>query len=140
MDFWRREALRTQIDITSGESLNAILTGLYPERTFIPFNEAMLRGTYTAPLFSDAFCAERAACHGVSEEIYRGKLAGFFEILKDVDRYDTIVLWFGAEPFCTANTKTVLETLRMKGFSGKTVLNIVNEDTGAILRREEPTA
>ena len=125
-----------KVNITAGECLNRILQGKYPNECFVPFNEAMTQGTYSAPLFSEEFVRERAAVHGVSEAEYLEKLSEFMEVLKHAGEYDEIVLWFGDEPFCVANRQTVLDALRRHGCRRSILLNIVNEGTGDIIRQE----
>ena len=125
-----------KVNITAGECLNKLLKDRYPEDEFVPFNEAMIQGGYSAPLFTSEFVQERAAVHDVSVEEYQGKLSGFMQVLEHAREYDEIVLWFGDEPFCVANRKTVLETLRQYGYCRDILLNIVDEATGDILRKE----
>lgn len=126
-----------KINITAGECLKNILEKKYPDGCFVPFNEAMLEGTYSAPLFSDDFIKERSAFHGVSQSEYLQKLSGFMNILKQIKEYDEIIMWFGDEPFCIANRKTVLNTLQEYGYCGIIRLNIVNEKTAEIIRQEQ---
>ena len=129
-----------KVNITAGECLNRILEARHPGECFVPFNEAMNQGTYSAPLFSEEFVRERAAVHGVSEAEYLEKLSGFMDVLKHAGEYDEIVLWFGDEPFCVANRRTVLEALRGHGCRRSILLNIVNEETGGIIRQETVAA
>ncbi len=96
----------------------------------------MLQGGYSAPLFTKEFAQERAAVHGIGVEEYQGKLSGFMQVLEHAREYNKIVLWFGNEPFCVANRKTVMETLRQYGYSHDILLNIVDETTGDILQQE----
>ena len=125
-----------KINITAGEILNGMLLAKYSKEQFIPFNEAMIVGTYTAPLFSTAFIEERATIHNVSVDEYTSKLAGFLEVLDNIERYGQIVLWFGDEPFCKANTDVVLKGLKDLSYKGKVVLNIVEEETAKIIKTE----
>ena len=128
-----------KVNITAGECLNRILEARQPGECFIPFNEAMNHGTYSAPLFSKEFVRERAVSHGVSEAEYLKKLSGFLGVLQHIGEYDEIVLWFGDEPFCAANRQTVLDALRWHGCSRSILLNIVNEENGDIIRQETVT-
>lgn len=121
------------VNITSGECLNKILEEKHKGMVFIPFNEAMNKGSYTAPLFTEKFIGQRAKVHGVSEEEYRKKLSGFLDILEEPDRYEEITLWFGSEPFCSANKAAVLRALKQYGFSGRVTVNTVDEKTGDII-------
>ena len=52
------------------------------------------------------------------------QLSGFIDVLNHAGEYDEIVLWFGDEPFCVQNRKTVIETLRMHGYRRNILLNI----------------
>ena len=125
-----------KVNITAGECLNELLACKYPGECFVQFNEAMIRGTYSSPLFSDEFVRERAGFHGVSEAAYLEKLSGFMDVLDRAGDYDEVVLWFGDEPFCVQNRKTVIETLRMHGYRRNILLNIVYEESGDIIRQE----
>ena len=125
-----------KVNITAGECLNELLGSKYPGECFVPFNEAMIRGTYSSPLFSDEFLRERAEVHGVSETAYLEKQSGFMEVLNHAGEYDEIVLWFGDEPFCVQNRRTVIEALRMRGYRRNILLNIVREENGDIIRQE----
>jgi hypothetical protein len=49
-----------KINITAGDCLNNILTNKYKNEKFVPFREAMIKGTYSSKLFSDEFIKERA--------------------------------------------------------------------------------
>ena len=125
-----------KINITAGECLNELLKSKYPGECFIPFNEAMIQGTYSSPLFSEEFVRERAEVHDVSETAYLEKLSGFMDVLNHAGEYDEIVLWFGDEPFCVQNRRTVIEALRMRGYRRNILLNIVHEENGDIIRQE----
>ena len=128
-----------KINITAGECLNELLKSKYPGECFIPFNEAMIQGTYPSPLFSEEFVRERAGVHGVSETAYLEKLSGFMDVLNHAGEYDEIVLWFGDEPFCVQNRRTVIAALRMHGYRRSILLNIVDEKNGDIIRQERVT-
>jgi len=122
------------INITAGECLNKILKRKYDDRIFIPFCEAMINGSYSSKLFSDEFILERAQVHNVSTEQYKYKLQGFLDLLKNIKKYNEITLWFGDEVFCVENAKVVIDALKLYGYSKKIILNIVNEETGDIIK------
>ena len=124
-----------KVNITAGECLNELLESKYPGECFIPFNEAMIQGTCSYPLFSKEFIRERAGVHGVSETAYLEKLSGFMDVLNHAGEYDEIVLWFGDEPFCLQNRRTVIEALRMHGYRRNILLNIIHEKNGSIIRQ-----
>ena len=125
-----------KVNITAGEALNSMLVTKYSQERFVPFNEAMIVGSYTAPLFSTSFMEERATTHGVSLDQYKEKLGGFIDVLDNIEMYDEIILWFGDEPFCKANTDVVLQALKDLSYKGKVVLNIVEEETAKIIKTE----
>ena len=125
-----------KVNITAGECLKKLLECKYPGESFVPFNEAMIHGTYYSPLFSAEFVRERAEVHGVSETAYLEKLSGFMEVLDRAGEYDEIVLWFGDEPFCVQNRRTVIEAIGMRGYRRRIKLNIVDEKNGDIIRQE----
>mgnify|MGYP004661040103 FL=1 len=119
-----------RINITAGECLKDILQAIYPDEEFVPFNEAMIQGTYKAVLFSDEFIKERSIVHKVTEEQYRENMSGFLHFLDNLNDYDEIVLWFGNEPFCRCNRDTVLKILNKYKYNGNVLLHIVDEETG----------
>lgn len=121
-----------KINITAGECLNKILQEKYPNETFIPFNEAMIKGGYNTKLFSEEFVIERSSIHNVSKEEYENKLALFLDFLNNINKYTEVILWFGDEPFCKKNTEIVILTLKEYRFLGNVTLNIVDEETGEI--------
>jgi len=129
--------IKKKMNITSGECLNEILTKKYLDEVFVPFNEAMIKGTYSYSLFSHEFLQERANVHQVSIEEYKSKLEGFLNLLHNLKQIEEVVLWFGDEPFCQANIKVVLQTLKCKQFKGKIVLNTVNEESGEIINSQD---
>ena len=123
-----------KVNITAGMILNGMLENAYAGEQFIPFNEAMIIGTYTSKLFSVGFIEERAKTHNVSLAEYTEKLGAFLEFLDCIENYNEVVLWFGDEPFCEANVKTVLQTLKEYNFQGKILLHTVVEETGEIVK------
>ena len=125
-----------KINVTAGDCLNEILSKKYPEETFVPFREAMIEGSYSFALFSSEFLAERADFHSCSLEEYKNHMAPFLNLLDHLPNYSEIVLWFGEEPFCKKNVEIVVDALKLRGFQGSIVLNVVIEETGQIVRNE----
>jgi hypothetical protein len=125
-----------KINITAGDCLNKILENKFSNEKFVPFNEAFIKGSYSAKLFSKEFMIERASTHNVSIEDYITKLHGFLDFLTHIKEYDCATLWFGNEPFCNENKKVVIQTLKEYNFQGKILLNTVIEETGEILKSE----
>lgn len=124
------------INITSGECLNAILENKYKNKIFIPFNEAMIKGSFESKLFSEDFIKERAACHEVTVDEYKEKLTKFLTLLTHLEEYEKIQLFFGDEPFCLENKKIIIKTLRLYGYNGLIISSTVNELTGEVLYEE----
>lgn len=60
----------------------------------------MIKGEYNTKLFSEEFIIERSSIHKVSKEEYVNKLTLFFNLLKKINNYSEVILWFGDEPFC----------------------------------------
>ena len=125
-----------KINITAGDCLNAILETKYKTERFIPFREAMIKGGYSSKLFSKAFLEERAKTHSVSIQEYTHNLQDFLLFLKDIQTYDSIVLWFGDEPFCQENVKVILQTLVEHEYHGDIILNVVVEETGELINQQ----
>lgn len=123
-----------KVNITAGSILNNLLKKKYSNELFIPFNEAMINGTYSSKLFSNEFILERAKTHNVSVLEYKENLKDFLNFLKNIHMYNEVILWFGEEPFCKKNTEVVLQTLKEYNFDGKIVLNIVIEEIGEIIK------
>jgi len=126
-----------KINITAGAELTKLLAEIYPNEVFIPFNEAMIKGTYSSPLFSEEFVKERASTHGVTLESYKETMKNFLSLIKNLNQYDSITLWFGDEPFCKANTKVVIDTLTQFGYNKELILNIVDEITCQIISSKQ---
>ena len=123
------------INITAGEKLNCLLKETH-KGAFIPFNEAMILGKFSAPLFSEKFLEERANAHNVSLASYKKTMKEFLNLLTGLNDYKKIVLWFGKEPFCLENLKIVRQTLKDYGFKGEIETHFVDETTGKIIKKE----
>ena len=128
------------IHIVPGESFKKILSkklkkenikGLHKE--IVPFNEALIRGKISEPLFNDEFINLRCGELGVSRSVYVKRISKFVKFLQNANDYDEVLLWFGAEPFCQANLSGVLKCLKQVLFKGKIIVNLVNELTGEII-------
>ena len=122
-----------KINITAGDCLNNILVNIYKDETFVPFREAMNVGNYKSELFSKEFLIERSVTHNVSLDEYKEKINGFLEIIKNINKYQEIKLWFGNDDFCLENLKIVLQTIFLNNYKGTIILNTVVEETGEII-------
>lgn len=121
------------INITAGDCLNNILVNIYKDETFVPFREAMNVGNYKSELFSKEFLIEISVTHNVSLDEYKEKINGFLEIIKNINKYQEIKLWFGNDDFCLENLKIVLQTIFLNNYKGSIILNTVVEETGEII-------
>ena len=126
-----------KINVTAGDCLNEILQKRYPTKRFIPFREAMIKGGYSSSIFSPGFLEERAKVHGVTTSEYTHSLKEVLDLLENVNKYQTITLWFGEEPFCQANVTTLIQGLKDYGFKGEIILNLVIEETGEIIQNKK---
>ena len=124
-----------KINITAGDCLNNILINKYYSlnETFVPFREAMIKGTYSSRLFSNEFIIERSLVHNVSVNEYKEKINAFLNIINNITQYNEIILWFGNDEFCIENLKIILQTLSINNYKGKLILNTVIEETGEII-------
>ncbi len=122
-----------KINITAGDCLNNILVNIYKDETFVPFREAMNVGNYKSELFSKEFLIERSVTHNVSLDEYKEKINVFLEIIKNINKYQEIKLWFGNDDFCLENLKIVLQTIFLNNYKGSIILNTVVEETGEII-------
>lgn len=121
-----------EANITAGQCLNDILSSLYPQKTFIPFNEAMITGEAEKPYFSDEFCEKRAKFHNVSLKEYCEKLQLFRDFLKNIHSYDNVVMWFGDDDFCLANVEFLKKLFLELKYKNEIILNTVDELSGVI--------
>lgn len=122
-----------KINITAGDCLNNILTNKYKNEKFVPFREAMTKGKYSSTLFSDEFIKERALVHNVTIDEYQQNIKDFLDIIKNVNEYNHILLWFGNDEFCVENLKIVYQVLYQHNYKGILILNTVIEETGEII-------
>lgn len=122
------------INIVSGECLKEALQRKYNEDVFVPFNEAMMEGCPQETLFSDDFIKERCFTHQVSTDIYLEKMDCFLKIIKQVNKNDEIILWFGKDMFCQINELTVLAYLKQQQCFSKVYTKIINEQTLEIIQ------
>ena len=121
-----------EINITSGEYLNNYLEKTQ-DGVFIPFNEAMIEGKLSYPLFDGEFISYRAKVHNVEKSTYALKLGIFLNISNYVNKISKITLWFGKDAFCIINLLTVLAYLENLKYVGKILLNIVDDHTNKVL-------
>lgn len=127
--------MKSIINITNGTYLNSYLQKKYSNETFIPFNEAMIEGNPILPIFSDTFIDERCHTHQVSNESYLENMKGFLNFSKDIQSYDSIVLWFGKDMFCQLNLLTVLAYFHQENYHKPIYLNLIDEENYEIIEQ-----
>ena len=101
----------------------------------VPFCEAMMDGDTVLELYSDEFIKLRSKELGVNIEEYKSKIFVHTDLLKD---YSEICLWFGKDTFCQINLLTLLAYLEQIGYSGKVVLNYINDETFEVIEANIP--
>ena len=126
-----------RINITAGDFLNNFLCKKYANEVFIPFCEAMNKGTYSFKLFSYDFCVQRSKIHNVTLDEYLFKLKGFLDFINNIKEYNEVILWFGDDAFCNENSKIVVKTLKEYNYNGTLILNTVDENTGEIVNSRQ---
>lgn len=126
------------LHITNGAYFNAILKTKY-NLDGIPFHEAMMTGDTVSKIFSKEFISLRAQTHGVSEAVYREKLAPLLKELKNPD-FDEIILWFGKDAFCQMNMLTLLSYLEKQGYHGTVYAQYIDDETGERLGEKTPVS
>lgn len=100
--------------------------------TYIPFNEAMCWGDADEEIFSDLFIKKRVQSLNTTVELYRSIVLNPLEPLL-MDKFDTIVLWFGDDMFCQINMLTILAYLEQCNFEGDVLFCMANEITDEML-------
>ena len=123
-----------QINITSGQYLNNYLKDKY-EGVFLPFNEAMIQGELIYPLFDKNFINKRSLTHRVDKDTYINNLKEFLDLTNYINDVDKITLWFGKDAFCIINLITVLTYLESLNYNKEIVINLVDDDTCKVLKR-----
>ncbi|MGN1344678.1 MAG: hypothetical protein ACI4U3_08865 [Traorella sp.] len=121
-----------EIDITCGQYANDYLEKHHPGN-FIPFNEAMIYPSKMPPLFCEDFILDRIECLHTTFDDYFDKMHDFIQFTHEYDHYSTITLWFGFDDFCIANLLVILEFLKLIHYQGKTIIQIINEDTYEVI-------
>ena len=122
------------LNITNGEYFNNYFLTKFGG-VAVPFCEAMMDGGPVLELYSDEFIKLRSKELGVNIEEYKSKIFVYTDLLKN---YSEICLWFGKDTFCQINLLTLLAYLEQIGYSGKVVLNYINDETFEVIEANIP--
>ena len=122
------------LNITNGEYFNNYFLTKFGG-VAVPFCEAMMDGDTVLELYSDEFIKLRSKELGVNIEEYKSKIFVHTDLLKN---YSEICLWFGKDTFCQINLLTLLAYLEQIGYSGKVVLNYINDETFEVIEANIP--
>jgi|GEM_PF-467488 hypothetical protein len=124
---FRFEGELHEIWITSGEILNRVLSKHNPG-PFVPFNEAMISGEISYPLFTDEFAEKRAENFYIDVASYADNLRQYLLFAQEPDEYERVTLVFGEDAFCQINVLAVLACLEQRGYSGEVWLQLIDEE------------
>ena len=114
------------INITNGEFYNEYFEKNTKSKG-IPFNEAMMSGPATFPIFSNEFIESRSKYLSVSNDEYVSKMSEIIDLKNSIDTVTTINLFFGNDTFCVINLLTLLAYLEQLKYQGVVVLNIIDD-------------
>ena len=120
------------LNITNGEYFNKYFLSKFGGEA-VPLCEAMMDGMTVSDIYSDAFVGIRATELGVGMDEYRSKMNVFNSLNMEPDRYSELRLWFGEDTFCQMNLLMLLAYLEQIGYSGKVILNIIDDETFDII-------
>ena len=119
------------LNVTNGQYFNDYVSKTQ-KGVFVPFNEALIDGELSLPLFDTHFIKQRATLHKTTKEDYVQKMGFFFES-NNLIQYRAITLWFGLDAFCQINMLGVLTYLEQIGYNGKVFYQAVDDTTCAII-------
>ncbi len=114
------------LNITNGDYFNEYFLSRFGGAA-VPFCEAMMDGETVTEIYSEKFIALRSKELNVSPEEYRAKMQ-VYDALKEKDVAE-LCLWFGKDTFCQANLLTLLAYLEEIKYSGKVVLNYIDDES-----------
>ncbi len=126
-----------ELNITSGEHFNQFFEEHCGKRG-IPFNESMMTGKTCFPIFTGSFFALRAQELQVPLEQYAASMKAFMEITDGILKFQSIVLWFGADSFCQLNLLTILAYLEQIRYAGQVYSVTIDDHSRKILRDKVP--
>lgn len=121
------------LNITNGCCFNSYFLSKHGGEA-VPFREAMMDGNTVIDIYSEEFIALRSSALEVSAEEYKSNML-VYNALSEND-YDRLDLWFGKDTFCQLNLLTLLAYLEQTRYSGKVLLNYIDDETCAVLESD----
>ena len=96
----------------------------------VPFREVMMDGDTAADIYSEEFINLRSSELNISKAEYRANITVCDVLNKG---YSEVRLWFGKDTFCQMNLLTLLAYLEQSDYSGKVVLNCIDDETFEVI-------
>ena len=118
------------LNITNGEYFNRYFISKFGGEA-VPFNEDFMDGRTVTNIYSEKFISLRANELNVSVAEYRSNMQAY-DALKTKE-YDRLRLWFGKDTFCQMNLLALLAYLEQIRFSGRILLNYIDDETFALI-------
>ena len=120
-----RATKQNVLNITNGDCFNDYFLSKFGGEA-IPFCEAMMDGDTVSDIYTDEFIELRSKELGISSEKYKSKM---HVQISPLENYSELRLWFGKDTFCQTNLLTLLAYLEQIEFSGKVILNYIDDET-----------
>lgn len=114
------------LNITGGDYFNNYLL----QKTNTPsvaFCEAMMDGNTVSEIYSEDFIKLRSQELNVSKTDYIAKMSVYRTLNENC--FCKLHLWFGKDTFCQMNLLTLLAYLEQIKFSGKVILNYIDDES-----------
>ena len=114
------------LNITGGDYFN----NYFLQKTDAPsvaFCEVMMDGNSVSDIYSEDFINLRSQELNVSKTKYISKMSVYKTLNENL--FHELHLWFGKDTFCQMNLLTLLAYLEHIDFSGKVILNYIDDET-----------
>ena len=121
------------LNITNGEYFNEYFISNFGGAA-VPFCEAVMDGEVLTDIYSEEFIAVRAKSLNITENEYKTKMYAYNAL--NSNKFSCIYLWFGMDTFCQMNLLTLLAYLEQKNFSGKVLLNYIDDETFKVIKED----
>lgn len=121
------------LNITNGDYFNQYFIKNFGKKA-VPFCEAMMDGNTVNDIFSKKFIDLRCKELKVKKEEYLLKMYAYNAL--NSNTFSCIYLWFGMDTFCQMNLLTLLAYLEQKNFSGKVLLNYIDDETFKVIKED----
>ena len=123
------------LNVTNGDCFNDYFITKFGGEA-VPFCEAMMDGDTASEIYSDEFIELRSKELSVSAEEYKSKM--HMQNALANGKYNELRLWFGKDTFCQTNLLTLLAYLEQIGYSGKVVLNYIDDESFEVIEDNIP--